>query len=61
MEAHDISLGRTKTLSLPSWLSGAVSLFLAGAVVYVALFSSYPAVHNAMHTTRHSLAIVPCH
>jgi cobalt transporter subunit CbtB len=61
METHDVSLLRTKALSIPSWLGGALSLVLAGAVVYVALFSTYPAIHDTLHKARHSLAIVPCH
>lgn len=61
METHDVSLVRTKALSIPSWLSGALSLVLVGAVVYVALFSTYPAIHDTLHKARHSLAIVPCH
>jgi len=61
MKTRDVSLPRAKTLSIPSWLSGAVSLFLAGAVVYLALFSAYPAIHDTLHKARHSLAIVPCH
>ena len=61
METRDVSLPRAKTLSIPSRLSGALSLLLAGAVVYLALFSAYPAIHDTMHKARHSLAIVPCH
>jgi cobalt transporter subunit CbtB len=61
VETQDLSLSGTKTISASSWMGGVLSLFLAGTVVYVALFSEYPAIHDAMHKARHSLAIVPCH
>ena len=61
MEIHDVSLARTKALSIPSWLGGVLSLLLASTVVYLALFSTYPAIHDGLHKARHSLAIVPCH
>jgi cobalt transporter subunit CbtB len=61
MNSQEGSLARAKPLFLPSWLGGACSLLLAAAVVYIALFSTYPPVHDAMHKARHALAIVPCH
>ncbi len=38
-------------------------MFMAacGAILYVALASEYPAVHDAFHNVRHALAVVPCH
>ena len=36
-------------------------LILAGAILYLLLFATYPPVHDAFHDFRHSLAIVPCH
>jgi hypothetical protein len=29
--------------------------------LFIALASSYPAVHDTLHKVRHALAVVPCH
>jgi hypothetical protein len=51
--------------ALPEQLSFVLKsgLFLCacGAILYVALASEYPAVHDALHNVRHALAVVPCH
>ena len=59
--------------TIAAWLGVAISepaLFLikagiflgiCGATLFVALASSYPAVHDALHNVRHALAVVPCH
>lgn len=59
--------------SLATWLGLALSerqmfliksgifLSLCGATLFVALASSYPAVHDTLHNVRHALAVVPCH
>jgi cobalt transporter subunit CbtB len=53
------------TRSLPEGISfalkSAMFLVACGAILYVALASEYPAVHDALHNVRHALAIVPCH
>jgi cobalt transporter subunit CbtB len=36
-------------------------LFACGMILYVALASEYPVVHDALHNVRHALAVVPCH
>jgi hypothetical protein len=36
-------------------------LCASGVILYVALASSYPAVHDTLHNFRHALAVVPCH
>lgn len=45
--------------SLPIQLT-AVAV-LAGIVIYTALFSGYPPVHDGLHELRHSLMFIPCH
>ena len=59
--------------TIASWLGVAVSerlsfviksgifLSVCGATLFVALASSYPAVHDTLHNLRHALAVVPCH
>jgi cobalt transporter subunit CbtB len=53
------------TRSLPERISFALNsamfLVACGAILYVALASEYPAVHDALHNVRHALAVVPCH
>jgi hypothetical protein len=57
----------TQTLAgaLPEKLSfvlkSGVFLCAWGAILYVALASEYPAIHDALHNVRHALAVVPCH
>ena len=36
-------------------------LLACGVALYIALASSYPAVHDTLHSFRHALAVVPCH
>ena len=38
-----------------------IFLLLCGATLFVALASSYPAVHDTLHNVRHALGVVPCH
>ncbi len=42
-------------------LKSGVFLCSSGVILYVALASSYPAVHDSLHNFRHALAVVPCH
>jgi Probable cobalt transporter subunit (CbtB) len=42
-------------------LKAGVFLCASGVILYVALASSYPAVHDTLHNFRHALAVVPCH
>ena len=56
---------RSFAWSLPERISflfkSGIFLFACGAILYVALASEYPVVHDALHNVRHALAIVPCH
>jgi hypothetical protein len=51
--------------SLPEWVSFFLKsgIFLSAciAILYLALASEYPAIHDALHNVRHALAVVPCH
>ena len=42
-------------------VKSAIFLTVCGTSLFVALASSYPAVHDALHNVRHALAVVPCH
>jgi hypothetical protein len=42
-------------------LKSGVFLGASGVILYFALASSYPAVHDTLHNFRHALAVVPCH
>lgn len=42
-------------------VKSAIFLILCGATLFVALASSYPAIHDTLHNVRHALAIMPCH
>ena len=42
-------------------IKSGIFLSLCGATLFVALASSYPVVHDALHNVRHALAVVPCH
>ncbi len=47
------------TLSLTAQIS--LLLFTAMLIIWTALFSSYPAVHDAVHALRHALYLISCH
>lgn len=51
------------TLSEPATflLKSTIFLSVCAATLFIALASSYPAVHDTLHNGRHALAIVPCH
>ena len=42
-------------------LKSTMFLLACSAILYVALASEYPAVHDALHNVRHALPVVPCH
>jgi hypothetical protein len=42
-------------------LKSGIFLSVCGATLFVALATSYPAVHDMLHNVRHALAVVPCH
>ncbi len=42
-------------------IKAGIFLTVCGATLFVALASSYPAVHDTLHNVRHVLAVVPCH
>ncbi|HSK29363.1 MAG TPA: CbtB-domain containing protein [Candidatus Limnocylindria bacterium] len=46
---------------LAFFIKSGIFLSICGATMFVALASSYPAVHDALHNVRHALAVVPCH
>jgi hypothetical protein len=42
-------------------IKSGIFLSVCAATLFVALASSYPAVHDTLHNVRHALAVVPCH
>jgi hypothetical protein len=42
-------------------LKSGAFLCACALILYVALASNYPAVHDTLHNFRHALAVVPCH
>jgi hypothetical protein len=56
---------RLLAIALPEQISflikSGIFLTVCGATLFVALASSYPAVHDTLHNVRHALAVVPCH
>jgi len=56
---------RLIAITLPEQISflikSGVFMMVCGATLFVALASSYPAVHDTLHNVRHALAVVPCH
>jgi cobalt transporter subunit CbtB len=47
------------TLSKPVQIT--LYMLLSSLVIWTALFSTYPAVHNAAHSARHHTLGVACH
>ena len=54
-------LGMTVSERVSFLMKSGIFLSVCGAILFVALAASYPAVHDALHNVRHALAVVPCH
>ncbi|HEX6768010.1 MAG TPA: CbtB-domain containing protein [Candidatus Binatia bacterium] len=54
-------LGLSLSERLSFLLKSGIFLSVCGATLFIALASSYPAVHDTLHNVRHALAVVPCH
>ncbi len=52
---------RTKHVTLSVPVQAALLTSLCGLIVWTLYFSTYPPVHDALHTTRHNTAAVACH
>ena len=58
----DISvLQKTATITLSKPVQVTLYMLLSSLVIWTVLFSTYPAVHNAAHSTRHHTLGVGCH
>ena len=54
-------LGLSVSERLSFLIKSGIFLSVCAATLFVALASSYPAVHDTLHNIRHALAVVPCH
>jgi hypothetical protein len=54
-------LGITLSERLSFLIKSGIFLSICGTTLFIALASSYPAVHDTLHKARHALAVVPCH
>ena len=54
-------LGIALSERLSFLIKSGIFLSICGATLFIALASSYPAVHDTLHKARHALAVVPCH
>ena len=54
-------LGLSVSERLSFLIKSGIFLSVCAATLFVALASSYPAVHDTLHNVRHALAVVPCH
>jgi hypothetical protein len=54
-------LGLSLSEKLSFLIKSGIFLSVCAATLFVALASSYPAVHDTLHNVRHALAVVPCH
>ena len=61
MERTVVWLGVVLPEQVSFLLKSVVFLCASGVILYVALASGYPAVHDTLHNFRHALAVVPCH
>jgi Probable cobalt transporter subunit (CbtB) len=48
-----------QVLSVP--VQSALYLSLSALTIWTVYFTTYPAVHDAVHTLRHHTALVSCH
>jgi putative cobalt transporter subunit CbtB len=54
-------LGLSVSERLSFLIKSGIFLSVCATTLFVALASSYPAVHDTLHNVRHALAVVPCH
>jgi hypothetical protein len=52
---------RTKQITLSVPVQTALLTSLCALIIWTLYFSTYPPVHDALHTTRHNTAAVACH
>jgi len=56
LEKHE-----TKNVLLTTTLQLTIFLALVTVILFMALFSTYPPIHDFFHGLRHALMIIPCH
>jgi len=56
LEKHE-----TKNVLLTTTLQLTIFLALVTVLLFMALFSTYPPIHDFFHGLRHALMIIPCH
>jgi cobalt transporter subunit CbtB len=54
-------LQKTANVTLSKPVQVTIYMLLSSLVIWTVLFSTYPAVHNAAHSTRHHTLGVGCH
>ncbi len=62
MTAHSISIWQRTvrfTLSLP--VQATLYISLCALILWTIFFTTYPAVHDSMHSLRHHTLTVSCH
>ncbi|MDZ8184301.1 MAG: CbtB domain-containing protein [Nostoc sp. ChiSLP02] len=59
--SHISVLQKTASITLSKPVQITLYMLLSSLVIWTVLFSTYPAVHNAAHSTRHHTLGVACH
>ncbi|WP_099067909.1 CbtB domain-containing protein [Nostoc linckia] len=54
-------LQKTANITLSKPVQITLYMLLSSLIIWTALFSTYPAVHNATHSARHHTLGVACH
>ncbi|MCW5316316.1 CbtB-domain containing protein [Nostoc sp. KVJ3] len=54
-------LQKTASITLSKPMQVTLYMLLSSLVIWTVLFSTYPAVHNTAHSTRHHTLGVACH
>ncbi|BAY75808.1 MAG: CbtB domain-containing protein [Nostoc sp. ChiSLP01] len=59
--SHISVLQKTATITLSKPVQITLYMLLSSLIIWTALFSTYPAAHNAAHSARHHTLGVACH
>ncbi|MBN3886539.1 MULTISPECIES: CbtB domain-containing protein [unclassified Nostoc] len=59
--SHISILQKTAGITLSKPVQVTLYMLLSSLVIWTVLFSTYPAVHNTAHSTRHHTLGVACH
>ncbi|MDZ7961360.1 MAG: CbtB-domain containing protein [Aulosira sp. DedQUE10] len=60
-QTHPSVLQKTASLTLSKPVQSTLFVSLAALTLWTVYFTTYPAIHDRVHSPRHHTLLVPCH